>query len=124
METRLRTLIMLAGLPEPTVNYKLRNSNGEVVVRLDLSYPGLKLIIEYDGRQHAESSRQWRSDIDRRELLDRIGWRLVIVTAEGIFMDPVRTLRRIEEALRDRGCKALPARLSDEWRPYFPSQTT
>ncbi len=33
METRLRMLIVLAGLPEPEVNYKIRDENGDVIVR-------------------------------------------------------------------------------------------
>jgi very-short-patch-repair endonuclease len=32
----------------------------------DPSYPGLKLIIECDGRQHAENTGQWRRDLSRR----------------------------------------------------------
>ena len=54
METRLRMLIVLAGLPEPTVNHLLLDEQGRVRRRLDLSYPSIKLIIEYDGRQHVE----------------------------------------------------------------------
>ena len=80
-ETRLRMLLVLAGLPEPTVNLIIRNPDGGWRMRFDLSYPGLKLIIEYDGRQHAESSGQWRRDLSRREELDRLGWRLIVVTS-------------------------------------------
>jgi very-short-patch-repair endonuclease len=54
----------------------------------------LRLIIEYDGRQHAEDSRQWLADIFRREELDQMRWRLVSVTSEGIYRDPLRTLER------------------------------
>ncbi|MET0692856.1 MAG: hypothetical protein ABWY56_02940, partial [Propionibacteriaceae bacterium] len=58
-ESRLRMLIVLAGLPEPEVNVIIRLAGGEWARRFDLSYPHLKLIIEYDGRQHAEDSQQW-----------------------------------------------------------------
>ena len=71
-ETRLRMLLVLAGLPEPTVNVIIRNPDGSWRMRFDLSYPGLKLIIEYDGRQHAENSGQWRRDLSRREELEAI----------------------------------------------------
>jgi hypothetical protein len=49
-ETRLRMLLVLAGLPEPTVNHIIRNPDGSWRMRFDLSYPSFKLIIEYDGR--------------------------------------------------------------------------
>ena len=56
METRLRMLLVLAGLPAPEVNFILRHPDGSWWMRFDMCYPSLKLIIEYDGRQHAEDS--------------------------------------------------------------------
>jgi hypothetical protein len=44
-ESRLRMLIVLGGLPEPQVNYILRDQNGEWSSRLDLCYSDLKLIV-------------------------------------------------------------------------------
>ena len=82
METRLRMVIVLAGLPEPKVNHVLPDLAGEWLARLDLSYPAYRLIIEYDGRQHAEDSRQWHRDLERREQLETLGWQLVIVTSK------------------------------------------
>lgn len=60
MESRLRLLMVLAGLPEPTVNHKIWWPDGTVRFRFDLSYPEYRLAIEYDGRQHADSE-QWAS---------------------------------------------------------------
>lgn len=119
METRLRMLIVLAGLPEPTVNHILRDHAGEWVARLDLSYPDYKLIVEYDGRQHADDAGQWERDIERHEFLDDDGWKLLVVTSKGIHREPEQTLRRISSALLRRGCR-VPAALSDAWRPHFP----
>ena len=122
METRLRLLIMLAGLPEPVVNHIVYDAVGGWAKRFDLSYPGLKLIIEYDGRQHAEDDRQWGRDIDRREELDADGWRLIVVRANGIYSEPVRTLERIVDALRSCGARGLPRKLAPEWERYFPGR--
>lgn len=123
METRLRLLIVLAGLPEPKVNQILRHPDGEWWVRLDLSYPQQKVLIEYDGRQHADSRSQWRKDIQRRELLQRWEWRTVTVTAEGVFDEPARTLRRVLAVLREREVPGLPRRVSEEWRRHFTSRS-
>jgi Protein of unknown function (DUF559) len=122
MESRLRMLIVLAGLPEPEVNVIIRNARGEWLMRFDLCYPGLKVVIEYDGRQHAEDDRQWGRDIDRREDLDRSGFRLIVVRSTGIYVEPERTLLRIVEALRERGCRTVPRRLKEEWKQYFPGR--
>ncbi len=124
MESRLRMLLVLAGLPEPKVNLILRDRSGDWRFRLDLSYPDVKLVVEYDGRQHAEDSEQWGRDLTRREFFDRWGWRLIVVRADGIYNDPERTLQRVATALRERGATAIPRRFSSEWRQHFPGQAT
>ena len=121
METRLRMLIVLAGLPEPVVNHVLHHEDGSWWMRFDLSYPGLRIAIEYDGRQHAEDPVQWQRDIDRREDMDRIDWRLLVVRAPGIYARPDLTLGRVVAALADRGVSA--AVQGDEWRRHFPVRT-
>lgn len=123
METRLRMLLVLAGLPEPTVNLKLRDEHGEVVMRFDLSYPAVRLAVEYDGRQHAEDTGQWNHDVDRRELIDDIEWQVVVVTSKGIYREPARTIERVRSKLLKRGCRDMPRRLSDAWRPHFPCRS-
>ena len=122
METRLRLLIVLSGLPEPQVNFKIRDADGEVLRRLDLSYPEQRLIVEYDGRQHAEAVAQWESDLDRREGFDDSGWKILVVTAKGIYKEPWRTLERVHRNLVERGHRELPSRLSDDWRLHFPGR--
>lgn len=117
MESRLRALIVLAGLPEPTVNHKIRRPDGSVRFRFDLSYPDHHLVIEYDGRQHAESAEQWDWDVDRREWMDHEKWRIVIVRSRDLFNTPGQTLQRIISAMRDQGM-SVP-RLSEEWRLHF-----
>jgi hypothetical protein len=47
-ETRLRLLLVLAGLPEPRVNLIIRGRDGSWRRRYDLAYEHLRLIIEYD----------------------------------------------------------------------------
>lgn len=123
METRLRMLIVLAGLPEPVVNHILRDEDGRWVWRLDLSYPGLQLVIEYDGRQHAENTTQWRKDLRRREQLEDQGWKLIVITAEDVFGEPQQTLDRIRTALRDRGESAGRHRPPPEWFRCFPGRS-
>ena len=121
-ESRLRMLVVLAGLPEPTVNLILRDPRtGEWQRRFELAYEELRLAVEYEGRQHREDE-IWAQDIDRREELDRRSWRVVQVLDKGLYETPLRTLQRIEQARRDRGAAAT-RRFTDEWKPYFPGRT-
>jgi hypothetical protein len=118
MESRLRMLLVLAGLPEPVVNHIEYREDGSWERRFDLAYPEHRLAVEYDGRQHAESQQQWEHDVDRREGLDTDGWRLVVVLAKGIYKEPERTLERVTAALREVGVRRGVT--SDEWRLHFP----
>jgi hypothetical protein len=120
METKLRLLLVFAGFPEPTVNLILRAPDGEWIVRFDLCYEQWKVIIEYDGRQHAFDTKQWASDIERREALDRLGWRLIVVRAEDVYRYPERTLSRVRDALVECGARELPTELRAEWSRHFP----
>jgi AbiEi antitoxin C-terminal domain len=121
-ETPLRLLLVLAGLPEPSVNLIIRARDGSWRRRYDLSYEHLRMIIEYDGRQHAEDAQQWLTDIFGREELDRMRWRLVIVTSEGIYQDPLRTLERVRDALLACGVVGIHRTFKPEWRLHFPTR--
>ena len=121
-ESRLRLLLVLAGLPEPRVNLIIRGRDGSWRRRYDLVYEQFRLIIEFDGRQHAEDAQQWLSDIFRREELDQMRWRLVIVTSEGIYREPLRTLQRVRDALMECGAKGIRRTFKPEWRLQFPTR--
>ena len=118
METRIRLLIIFAGLPEPQVNVILRIAGGKWRWRFDLCYPDYKLIIEYDGRQHAFDTEQWSHDLERREWLDRDGWRIIVVISDGMYVHPLRTLQRVKAALEERGAR-VPKSFKQEWTRHF-----
>lgn len=119
METRLRMLIVLAGLPEPEVNLTFGDEEGLEFRRYDLSWPGARLIVEYDGRHHIERIEQWESDLDRREKIDDDRWRIVVVISKGIYQTPGATVAKIHRLLRERGVPGTPVRPSEEWRKHF-----
>ena len=122
METRLRMLIVLAGLPEPEVNVTVRTEHGVPVRKYDLSYPEARAIIEYDGRHHIEREEQWEDDLERREAIDDDEWRILVVTAKGIYNRPEQTVLRVWRLLKARRLPGVPRQLSDEWRAHFPGR--
>ncbi|WP_411283947.1 hypothetical protein, partial [Lapillicoccus sp.] len=121
-ESRLRMLIVLAGLPEPIVNLILRDPvSGDWQRRFELAYEELLVAIEYEGRHHREEDDVWADDIERREELDRRTWRIIQVVSDGLYKQPLRTLQRVEQARLDRG--ALPTGgFREEWRSFFPGK--
>lgn len=120
METRLRMLLVLAGLPEPTINLIMRHPDGTWKWRLDLCYPALKVVVEYDGRQHSEDSRQWGKDLKRREELDALGWRIIVVTSDDLNHQPAQVLERVRAAMLARGATGLRRAFRTEWVRHFP----
>lgn len=120
METRLRMLMVLAGLPHPDVDHQVRDDTGRVTRRYDLSYWRFGLVIEYDGRQHVATEQARDSDILRGAELDESGIRRVTVISTHIYSYPGATLSRIVRAMRQCGMAVPPVR--DEWRRHFPSK--
>lgn len=102
METGLRLLIVDAGLPEPSVNVPARDEEGRFLALPDLSYPRLKIAIEYDGDHHRTDPATWRRDVERRQLLEDAGWLIITATADDVIRYPERLIARIRTAIRRR----------------------
>lgn len=81
METRLRWLLIQAGLPRPEVQTNLRHGAAKFVGRADLYYPASRLVVEYDGGNHRE---RMVEDNRRQNLLVNAGYRLLRFTASDI----------------------------------------
>ena len=78
-ETRIRLIIVQAGLPEPLVNAPILNEFGAFLALGDLVYPEFRVLIEYDGGHHFASVEQAHHDIDRLDAVMEIGWRVIRV---------------------------------------------
>jgi hypothetical protein len=99
METRLRLLLVLAGLPRPEVQVVIRDDHDGFVARADFGYPEQRLVIEYDGAHHWN---QRRADDHRRDAMRSLGWEVLVVSAEDYYETPDLTIARIRAALLKR----------------------
>lgn len=104
-ETRLRLLLVRAGLPEPDLNIDLRH-HGHFVARLDLAYPRYRVAVEHDGRVHAEDAAQFAKDADRWDAIREAGWTHVRILSHHMRPDPQVAVDKAARALFDAG-----------WRP-------
>ncbi|WP_432885786.1 hypothetical protein ACQPYH_02155 [Kribbella sp. CA-245084] len=109
MESRLRLLLILNGLPEPRIGYVVNDSAGGWLATPDLSYPELRFAIEYDGQHHLVDARQWRQDIRRRENLEREGWLVRVITSYDLLHAPGTVVARISQDLHTRRYPHLAA---------------
>lgn len=97
METRLRWLLIQAGLPCPEVQAKLRDREQRFLGRADLYYPDARLILEYDGANHRD---RLVEDNCRQNLLLSAGFRLLRFTATDIYQHPQAVVAQVRSALK------------------------
>jgi very-short-patch-repair endonuclease len=98
METRLRWLLIKAGLPHPDVQTDLRDTNERFIGRADLYYRSALLVIEYDGGNHRE---RLVEDDRRQNLLINAGFRLLRFTAADIHQRADVVVAQVRSALSD-----------------------
>lgn len=116
-ESRLRLLMISGDLDEPKVNEVIGDQSRLRWRKVDLSYPQWKVAVEFDGRHHIEREHQWDNDILRREELEDLGWRFVIVTSTAMYTDPLRVLQRITDTVVAAGGPRMP--IGDGWQRHF-----
>jgi hypothetical protein len=95
-ETRLRLVMLRAGLPTPVAQFRVFDDDG-FIARVDFAYPELKIAIEYDGLWHSEPG-QFARDRRRLNRLADAGWRVIFVTAADLHR-PAQFLARVGAAV-------------------------
>lgn len=116
-ETRLRLLIVLAGLPEPECNVELGDEQG-FVARVDLYLRVWRVAGEYEGDQHRTDPDTYAKDLRRYERLVTHGV-LPVRVAKAHLSRPRDVVRRIHEALVSRGYDGPPPVFGPEWCQAF-----
>ena len=92
MESRMRLVIVFGGLPAPVLQHPV----GPFF--LDLSYPTIRLAIEYDGDAHRTQGRAMR-DLDRQAFLSDNRWKVLRFTAAQVLFRPWEVVGRIRYEL-------------------------
>jgi hypothetical protein len=82
MESRLRLVLVLGGLPRPVTQFTVRTRDGVFVARLDLAYPEKRLGIEYEGDQHRGRG-AFQQDLRRQNALHVCGWTVLRFAGSG-----------------------------------------
>jgi very-short-patch-repair endonuclease len=96
METRLRMLLVLAGLPRPEAQVSIHDDQGHFLGRPDLLYRHERLAIEYDGGHHRE---RVVDDNRRQNGLVGAGFRLLRFTAADVYGAPEMVAMHVRHAL-------------------------
>lgn len=104
LETRLRLVLVLGGLPSPECNAPVFDEAGQWLAEADLLYRRYKLILEFDGRVHLDN-RQRVADLRRRNLLTAAGYTVLSYSADDVLRRPDHVLASVTSALRAAGCR-------------------
>jgi hypothetical protein len=96
MESRLRMLLVLGGLPRPQAQTSLKDRHGLFLGRPDLYYPERRLGLEYDGVGHRE---RLAEDNRRQNRLLSNGIQLLRFTAGDVLGTPDLVLAQVRTVL-------------------------
>jgi len=95
-ESRLRVIVVTAGLSGLEANFPITTSGG-FNYRADLAFPERKLIVEYQSAFH-ETPARFRADMTRISRLEADGWRVMQINADDLD-DPIELVARIRHML-------------------------
>ncbi|WP_433274783.1 endonuclease domain-containing protein [Pseudonocardia xinjiangensis] len=98
METRLRLVLVLRGLPVPEVQYPVLDDRVRRAVWLDMAYPEQRIGIEYEGADHGSPERVLR-DVGRYTALVDQGWRMYRFAKYEVYGEPDEIAAKIRRAL-------------------------
>ncbi len=102
-ETWLRLLYIDAGLPKPTTQIPIFDTDGTLLRTVDMGWEDFKVVSEYDGDQHRTDRPQYVKDLRVIPKIERLGFIVERVIKED---RPAAIARRAWDAMVSRG-----------WRP-------
>ena len=112
-ESELRAVLVASGLPAPEVNTAIHRGREQIAV-VDLLYEFWRLVVEYEGRQHALETRQFQIDITRYARLREASFEYVQVT-QAMLAQPRALVLHVHQALVRRGYGGPPPDLGTAW---------
>jgi very-short-patch-repair endonuclease len=96
METRLRIVLILAGLPRPEAQVPICDDEGLLLGRPDLLYRAERIAIEFDGDNHRD---RLVDDNRRQNRLIGAGFRLLRFTASDVYKSPESVVAQVRHSL-------------------------
>ena len=116
-ESETRAVLAAAGLPEPEPNLDIHDGT-TFLGCADLALVPWKLIVEYEGRQHAFDVAQFARDIHRYAGFRAAGWEYIQVT-NGMLARPKALVLHVHRVLQARGYDGPPPSFGSKWSALF-----
>jgi hypothetical protein len=109
-ETWLRLIYIDAGLPKPTTQIPIFDTDGTLLRTVDMGWEKFKVVSEYDGDQHRTDRPQYVKDLRVIPKIERLGFIVERVIKED---RPAAIVRRAWDAMVSRGWRPLTSPRKD-----------
>jgi very-short-patch-repair endonuclease len=96
MESVLRWLLHVAGVPTPVLQHEIWTPQGRF--ETDFAWPALKVLVEFDGDHHRDR-KTFVADLQRQNALVAAGWTILRFSSADVLGHPDRVVAQIERAL-------------------------
>jgi hypothetical protein len=98
MESVTRWLLHEAGLPRPTLQYRVVDDRGRLIGFGDMAWPERKVLLEFDGDVHRER-RVFVADLRRQNRLVLAGWVVLRFSSADVLGRPDEVIAAVRRAL-------------------------
>ncbi len=99
LETRLRLMLVDAGLTPPQLQWPVRDASGQSIARLDLAWPEHRLDVEADTYITTSSAEAFHLERLRGNLLAALRWTVLRFSALDVAWYPERIVAAVERVL-------------------------
>jgi Protein of unknown function (DUF559) len=99
MESVVRWVFHVGGLPVPELQFVLRDGRGAFVARADFAWPAHRVMVEFDGDVHRERD-VFVKDVRRQNLVVAAGWTVLRYTSADALGRPDDMVAEVWSALR------------------------
>ncbi|WP_409483971.1 endonuclease domain-containing protein [Arsenicicoccus dermatophilus] len=89
-------------MPAPELNAPVVDELGEPFAYADFLWERYKLVVEYNGDHHFRTPEQRLADEARRNRLERLGYRVIVINRVDHFQHWERTMQAVERALAEQ----------------------
>jgi very-short-patch-repair endonuclease len=98
LEVAVQRLMRRARLPQPRRQFTIQQ-NDRFLARVDFAFPEARVAIEADGYKFHAPRDAFERDAVKRNRLQALGWRVIVVTWKRLREDPDGVIKEIEECL-------------------------
>jgi len=101
LEAAVFNMFRGSGLPMPVPQYRIRDEDGNVILRADFAFVEDRLIMPVDGYSVHSDREAWYEDRRKRNAVVALGWGILSITYDDVCNRPQEILTSVRRARRN-----------------------